>query len=93
MKKSPIPKVSKKQKVELARRRKLKKELIEEFGERCMRCGNLPDFRGLQLVHKDPIGMGGRSITRTTRENCELQCAPCHFGPGGHRTEGMKGVR
>ena len=49
----------------------------------CMHCGNLPDWRGLQrhhLIHRSALG-------KNTKDNVELWCAPCHFGPDGHRTE------
>jgi len=89
-------KVSAKQKKEIALRSRLKKELLAEGphdeadNPLCWHCRGYPDFRGLQLVHLDPIGMGGCiGKTKTTRENCEIWCAPCHFGPDGHRTEGM----
>ena len=92
MKRMPIHKISDRQKGELARRRALKRELLAEAprdaaGEQplCTRCMGRPDFRGLQLVHLKSLGAGGK----TTRENCRLWCAPCHFGPDGHRTEGM----
>ena len=80
----PMRRVSDMQKVELARRRKLKAELLLENPLRvCRHCGQAPDFRGLQLVHKIPLSLGGK----TDRDNCELWCAPCHFGIDGHRTE------
>jgi 5-methylcytosine-specific restriction endonuclease McrA len=78
---------------ELARRRKLKAELLAECptddqGRRlCPKCLRIPDFRGLQLVHKKPLSTGGE----TTRENCVIRCAPCHFGfgePWSHKREG-----
>jgi len=97
MKRKPIRRVSDRQKAELALRRRLKAELIRE-GQHdeagnplCNHCGGYPDFRGLQLVHLKAVGMGGRKDA-TTRENCEVWCAPCHFGPDGHRTEGMQGL-
>lgn len=90
MKRTPLRRVSKRQSRELARRSRLKKDLMRDGpkdGDRnlCFHCGNLPDWRGLHLVHKISLAQGGK----TTRENCELWCAPCHFGPDGHRTEGM----
>lgn len=83
----------KRRKAELAERRRLKEELLKECptneaGERlCPRCKKRPDFRGLQLVHKKSLGSGGK----TTRANCCIRCAPCHFGhgePWSHKTEG-----
>ena len=81
----------KRRKEELAHRRKLKLELLAECPRDgdiilCPRCLKRPDFRGLQLVHIKSMGSGGK----TTRDNCGILCAPCHFGfgPGGHRTEG-----
>ena len=92
LKRVSIAKQSKNQKVELARRRKLKIELLKECpvdssGRKiCPKCKKLPDFRGLQLIHKIALSRGGK----TDRTNVEIQCAPCHFGHKGHRTEGMK---
>ena len=91
---TPIKPVSDRQKVELARRRWLKAELLEEAPRDeagnilCGKCGRRPDGRGIQLVHLKSLGAGGK----TTRVNCRLWCAPCHFGPDGHRTEGMAGL-
>jgi 5-methylcytosine-specific restriction endonuclease McrA len=91
MKRTPLRRVSKKQNRELARRSRLKKELLRDGPKDgsgrnlCQHCGNPPDWRGLHLVHIISLAQGGK----TTRENCELWCAPCHFGPDGHRTEGM----
>ena len=79
----PICRVSKKQEAELARRRKLKAELLAEYGAVCMRCQKPPDFRGLHLVHIISLAQGGK----TNRRNCRIWCAPCHFGKDGHRTE------
>lgn len=71
----PMRKVSKKHEVELVRRRKLKAELIEEFGEHCMTCQDkYRDWRGISLSHKIPLSRLGK----TTRENCLLECYPCH---------------
>ena len=97
MKRAPINRISQKQRRELTKRRKLKQELLrygphDEFGNPlCKHCGGYPDFRGLQLVHLDPIGMGG-STTATNPDNCEIWCALCHFGPDGHQTENMQGL-
>ena len=94
MNRTPIRRVSNKQKAELALRRRLKTQLIREGphddsgNPLCQHCGGYPDFRGLQLVHLKSLGTGGK----TTRENCKIWCAPCHFGPDGHRTEGMRGL-
>ena len=89
MRRTPIRRVSAKQTAELARRRRLKAELLREFGNNCMHCGGRLDFRGIQLVHLIPLSRGGK----TERDNVALWCAPCHFGPDGHRTEGMRGIR
>ena len=72
MKKSPIRKVSPKQQIELALRAKLKQELIEEFGYKCMTCGKVP-YR-LDLSHIIRVARGGL----TSRENCTLECRACH---------------
>ncbi len=76
--------VSEKQKPELALRRKVRAELMAKSDGRCQKCGRLPDFRGLHMHHKTHLSE--KVITDT--ENCELICAPCHFGAEGHRTEG-----
>ncbi len=74
MRKTPLRKISDKQKIELAKRRKLKQELIAETGGRCQTCGGTGDWRGLSLSHKIPLSRGGK----TTRENAILECYPCH---------------
>ena len=73
-KRKPLKLMSKKQKRELAKRAKLKAELIEESGGLCMKCGKPPDFRGLALVHKTPLARGGK----TNRKNCYAGCFLCH---------------
>ena len=50
----------------------------------CEHCGHRPDWRGLHPHHVIYRSRGGIE----TEENEELWCAPCHFGPDGHRTEG-----
>ena len=72
MKRTRINPVSPKQKIELALRAKLKQELIEEFGYRCMTCGKVPYL--LDLSHIVRLGRGGK----TTKENCILECRACH---------------
>lgn len=71
----PIKRVSKKHKVELAKRRKLKAELIMESKGKCMTCKKKPDWRGLSLSHIIPLSRGGK----TTRGNCLAECFPCHI--------------
>ena len=74
MKKTPINRVSDKQKIELALRSRIKRELIKEYGKHCMTCGSTGDWRGLSLSHIIPLGRGGK----TTRVNCLLECLVCH---------------
>ncbi|KKM27106.1 hypothetical protein LCGC14_1578010 [marine sediment metagenome] len=88
MKKTLLRQVSSKQKIELALRRKLKQELLEECPgvngyKVCPRCLKRPDFRGLQLAHKIPLSRGGK----TDRTNCEILCATCHFVDEHHQKE------
>ncbi len=67
--------VSKKQAKELALRIALRKELLEECDNTCMTCGNIRrDLRGLSLSHIIALSRGGK----TTRENCLIECYPCH---------------
>ena len=89
MKKSPISRQpSGKQKAELALRRRLKKEMMEEqlrvigyvF---CQKCGGQPDFRGIQLCHEIPLSQGGLTDT----DNCYLGCGHCHFTINHHLIE------
>jgi len=74
MRKSGIKPISDKQKIELALRAKIKRELIEEYGEHCMKCGGLPDWRGLAIHHKIPLSKGGK----TEKPNLILLCGRCH---------------
>lgn len=84
MKKSYINKVSKKQADELARRRKLKRELISEYGEVCMTCGISPHFPPISLSHILPLSRGGK----TCEGNCILECERLQGFPDGW-TEGI----
>jgi len=83
MRKSRINPISDKQKVELALRARIKREFIAEFGNKCMICGNPPDWRGIQLCHKIPLSRGGKTDT----ENCYLGCGKCHFTKDHHIRE------
>jgi hypothetical protein len=75
LKKSPINKVSDKQKVELKNRHDLKAELIAQYGEHCMTCHDANrDWRGLSLSHIIALSNGGK----TCRENCLIECYICH---------------
>ena len=81
MKQKPLNKISKKMKVELAKRRQLKADLIFEFGRRCMTCGGLGDWRGITLSHIIPLSRGGK----TDRKNCLIECFACHSKRHGLR--------
>jgi len=83
MKKTRIRPISKKKAKEYREGSKLKKQLVEESEGLCMHCGCGPDERGLHLVHLEFLSHCGP----TNRENCEVWCARCHFGPEGHGTE------
>ncbi len=75
MKRAEIIRISKKHRAELRLRRKLKAELVLEYGEHCMTCGDKNrDWRGISLSHIIPLGRGGK----TTKENCLLECYPDH---------------
>ncbi len=52
---------------------------------KCTRCGEYPDFRGLQKHHKVARSQGGKD----TKKNLEWLCGKCHNGPKGHRTENI----
>ena len=72
---TPLRKVSPKQRAELEKRRVLKAELIaEQEYPHCMTCGGTGDWRGLSLSHIVALSRGGK----TTRDNCPLECYPCH---------------
>ena len=75
MKKTPLNKVSAKQKIELALRSKLKADFFAEHGPYCMTCGvrGYPP-RWIELSHIIPLSRGGK----TTRENCLNECEVCH---------------
>ena len=74
MKRSYINKVSKKQAIELAKRRTLKAALIRERGAVCMTCGAYPTFPPISLSHIISLGRGGK----TERKNCIIECNNCH---------------
>ena len=70
------------------RRRRLKRQLVDEAGGRCMLCGYDRSFGALQFHHVDPatkrFAISGDGITRAlskAREEaskCVLLCANCH---------------
>jgi len=74
MRRTVIRRVSDKHKIELALRAKIKRELIEEFGNKCMTCGSTGDWRGISLSHIIPLGRGGK----TERGNVLIECYICH---------------
>ena len=75
MRESELKKVSKKQKEELALRRKLKAEMLEECDYTCMTCDNLYlDWRGLSMHHKKKLSQGGK----TEKSNISILCGHCH---------------
>ena len=74
MKRSYIPRISAKQIKELALRRKIKQELIDEYGYKCMECGTTSGWPPLELSHETALSQEGK----TTRENCKLLCHKCH---------------
>ncbi len=77
----PINKVSDKQKIELALRKKLKQDLIAEYGNHCQTCHDLNrDWRGITLSHIVPLGRGGKTV----RSNVLLECFPDHELYEGH---------
>jgi len=81
MRRTGINPISDKQKIEIQKRRVLKAVLIAEYGEHCMTCGDkYRDFRGISLSHIIPLARGGK----TTRDNCLLECLPCHEKYEGH---------
>ena len=71
---SSINQVSKKQRIELAKRSELKADLIRERGAVCMTCGAYPTFPPISLSHIVALGRGGK----TERANVVLECNPCH---------------
>ena len=73
--KNPIHRVSLEHRKEIAKRTKLKQELIDKYGEHCMTCGDLHrDFRGISLSHIIPLSRGGKTVLG----NLLLECGYCH---------------
>ena len=68
------------------RRRARKRQLVAEFGGRCMDCGYSACFEVLQFHHRDPktkdfrLGKFNGSLARLRAEaaKCDLVCANCH---------------
>lgn len=85
LKRTPIKQVSKKQTKELALRSKLKAELIAELPEdgagrkicpqKCEGCNRVDiEWPGWNLIHKKPLGRGGK----TERANVTIGCQRYH---------------
>ena len=72
----------------VARRRRVKQVLVEEFGGACRLCGFAEYAGALQFHHLDPttkaFQLGGRGLTRSIESlrrearKCVLLCANCH---------------
>lgn len=62
---------------ELKRRKVLREKLLLRSGGKCEHCHLEPDWRGLQMAHVDPLGMGG-GHGKTDEDNCLMLCAICH---------------
>ena len=75
MKRSKIKPMSEKGEIDFKGRVAFKATLIAEVGRHCMTCGDKNrDWRGISLSHIIPLSRGGKTI----RENCLLECYPCH---------------
>ena len=72
----------------VARRRRVKEILVQEFGGACLLCGFAEYAGALQFHHVDPttkaFQLGGRGLTRSLEalrreaRKCVLLCANCH---------------
>ena len=68
------------------RRRKMKQQLVEEHGGKCVRCGFDEHVCALEFHHRDPSCKEGHiigttaSIARQRAEaaKCDLLCSNCH---------------
>jgi 5-methylcytosine-specific restriction endonuclease McrA len=70
------------------RRKKVKRQLVEEAGGRCVLCGYDRCVEALEFHHRDPakksFGLAHRGITRSIAEvrkeaeKCVLLCSNCH---------------
>lgn len=87
MRRTPIRKVSPKQRAELALRWKLKAKLLKEWNGICPDCGHRPGWPGAELIHRVALSHGGQ----TTRENCYLGCHRCHAKLHHERIANEKG--
>jgi len=86
MKRSTIKQASAKQKIELALRVKLKKELIEKQDGKCAQCGKHLTYYNEtadsfpHLSHKKRLSAGGK----TDDKNCSVICSQCHSNEEHH---------
>jgi hypothetical protein len=72
-----------------ARRRTLKRILVEEAGGACLLCGYSKCIRALNFHHRNPeektFGLSGRGFTRSLEalreeaKKCDLLCSNCHW--------------
>lgn len=75
-----LNKVSKKQEIELAKRKLLKYQLFLSQNGKCAQCGKMMTYYNTasdnypHLSHKKPLSKGGKS----DRENLEVLCSQCH---------------
>lgn len=82
MQRSPIRKVSTKQKAELALRQKVHAKLLAQSNGLCPDCGKPLNhaWPGGQMHHLIPLSLGGE----TSNKNCILLCTSCHSVETNH---------
>jgi 5-methylcytosine-specific restriction endonuclease McrA len=87
MKKSAIRAVSQKRQAQMKAEKELSKKMLDKCGGKCMKCGNLPDWRGLSKHEIIFRSQGGNPLDES---NCLILCGTCHNRVHGIFEEGNK---
>jgi 5-methylcytosine-specific restriction endonuclease McrA len=87
MKKSAIRAVSQKRQAQMKAEKELSKKMLEKCGGKCMKCGKLPDWRGLSKHEIIFRSQGGNPLDES---NCLILCGKCHNRVHGIFEQGFK---
>jgi 5-methylcytosine-specific restriction endonuclease McrA len=75
IKRTALRAVSQKRQAQMKAEKELSKKMLDKCGGKCMKCGKLPDWRGLSKHEIIFRSQGGDPLDES---NCQLLCGTCH---------------
>jgi 5-methylcytosine-specific restriction endonuclease McrA len=85
IKRTALRAVSQKRQAQMKAEKELSKKMLEKCGGKCMKCGKLPDWRGLSKHEIIFRSQGGNPLDES---NCLILCGKCHNRVHGILEEG-----